>query len=389
MTPLSLTDLPRLVDLPAEALAGKRVLLRLDLNYQGAGAEADFRLGRSLPTIRWLIERQAKLVILSHVSAAVAGPDQTPPSLRPEFERLSQKVPAEFWGGDLREAAERVSRLLPGQVLMLENLRRYEGEEKNDPAFAKELASLGDFYINDAFAASHRKHASIVGLPGLLPSAAGPLLCEEVSELSGLFKPQLPLVVIIGGNKLVTKLPLIENFLPVASQVFVYGALAHPFLKARGLEIGRSLISEEGLSGKALPESPKIILPVDGLVGPDLVKDLTKIEKGEAILDAGPRAVAALASALATAKTILWNGPLGDLDKGFSGGTEALIKLISQSPAYSVIGGGDTVPVIARLGLLNKFGFVSTGGGAMLSFLGAGTLPGLEALLTGPRVRML
>jgi phosphoglycerate kinase len=386
MKPDFLKQLPRLVDVPAAQLASQPVILRLDLNYQGAGAEADFRLGRSLPTIRWLVERRAKVVVLSHVSAAVVGGDQGAPSLRPEFERLAQKLPARFWGGELGEAVNQVRSLPPGGILMLENLRRWPGEEADDPAFAAALAALGKYYVNDAFAASHRAHASIVGLPSLLPGFAGPLLVEEVSELSGLFEPAPPLVVIIGGNKLATKLPLIQNFLPVASQVFVYGALAHPFLKARGLEIGRSLLSEDGLAGVILPESPKIILPVDGLVGPDLVKDLGHIRPEEAILDAGPRSVAAIAGAVATAKTVLWNGPLGDLDKGFNRGTEELIRLLAGSRAYSVIGGGDTVPVISRMGYLNKFGFVSTGGGAMLSFLGAGTLPGLQALLNSKSV---
>jgi len=342
-----------------EIFAGKRVLLRLDLNLplkDGLVAD-DYRLRRSLPTLDFLRRAGAKIIALSHLSDVNA-------SLKPIAEYLNSKF-------------------MPG-IEVLENLRRDPGEEKNSAELAKRLAQLGEVFVNDAFSTSHRKHASIVSLPSLLPSYAGLLFEEEVKNLSRLFEAAHPFVVVLGGLKFSTKLPLVQRFLEIADQIFIGGALAHSFFKELGYEIGRSAIDENTQVVRPLLENKKIILPEDVLVENGQrqisVKNVRRVLVEDKIVDCGPEFLKKIEAAVGLAKTLLWNGPLGNFEAGFAQGTEKLAELISHSSAFSVVGGGDTIAAISRLNLFEKFGFVSTGGGAMLDFLATGTLPGIEAL---------
>jgi phosphoglycerate kinase len=284
---------------------------------------------------------------------------------------------------DLADAPVVVRDLQDGEIVMLENLRKNPGEKANDPIFASKLASLGDVYVNDAFAVSHRAHASVVSVPRLMPSYAGPLLSEEVEQLSKAFNPAHPFLFMLGGAKFETKLPLIEKFLTIADSVFVGGALANDLFKEKGYEVGVSLVSKVHGNLKHLETHPKIIVPSDVIVGQALMKEVKAAEAvgpQDKIMDAGPQTVSQLSDIMTDARLVLWNGPVGDYERGFSEGTEGIARALVESGVPTIIGGGDTIAVISKMGLLDKFSFVSTGGGAMLQFLAEGTLPGIEAL---------
>ena len=351
-------------NLEPKKLHGKRVLLRLDLDVpihlEGYVTE-DFRLRRSLPTVRYLKEAGAKVIIIGHIG------DAGEESLKPVAQWFDKNLPETGFVPSL-ELKEVLDTMYAGNVLMLENLRRSPGEKTNDPVFAKQLAKLGDIYVNDSFATSHRQHASIVGIPEFLPSYAGLNLEQEVEQLSKTFNSEHPFLFILGGAKFDTKVPLLEKFLQIADTIYISGALANTFYKARGDEVKDSLVDKNIDLAKPFLGQPKIILP------DDLVWSNNKI------LDAGPKAVEQLKQLINQAKFILWNGPLGNFEDGFTQATDETAKAIAASGAYSIIGGGDTVAAIEKLNLLDKFSFVSTGGGAMLDFLANGTLPGIEAL---------
>jgi len=365
------------------------ILVRAALNVpleKGAVANA-YRLQRALPTLRFLSSRGARVIVISHIGEA--GTE----TLAPVAERLASLLPGvsfcpESTGARAREA---VRLLAPGKILVLENLRRHREETTNVTAFSRELAALGDIFIEDSFDTCHRRHASIVGLPKLLPSYAGLLLEEEVAELSKALAPASPSLAIIGGAKFRTKEPVLASLLKSYDQVVVAGALANDFLKAAGHEVGKSLISGTDSSHIAsLLSNPKIILPIDLLVvgatagTPNLrdarVAHVSDVHPDEIILDVGPATDALVRARVAGAKNILWNGPLGNYENGFSTATDSLAHAIALSGAHSVVGGGDTIASIEKLGLFSKFSFVSTGGGAMLDFLAYGTLPGIDAL---------
>jgi phosphoglycerate kinase len=317
----------QLSQLPPSELAGKKVLVRVDFNLpiENGKVTNDFRIHKTLPTFRFLLDAGAEVTAISHHSDSQM-------SLTPVMDRL--KV------------------LAPG-VRLLENLRFNPGEEMNDIEFAKMLANGQDLYVNDAFAASHRKHASIVGIPQILPSYAGLLLEKEIKELSRAFNPEHPFLFFLGGIKFSTKVPLVNKFLDSADRIFIGGALAiDPNLP----ELAPYL------------NHPKVMFPAK------------MIEAEGKLVDVDPSSFAALEKELAEAKLILWNGPMGNFEKGYAEGTKALIQKIAASPAYSIVGGGDTVAAIEEMNLGAHFGFISTGGGAMLDFLGSGTLPGIEAL---------
>jgi phosphoglycerate kinase len=270
-----------------------------------------------------------------------------------------------------------------GDIIMLENIRRDEGELENSPKLAAFLASLADIYVNDAFSVSHRAHASIVGVPKLIPSYAGLLLQKEITALSESFNPPRPFLFALAGAKFDTKLPLIEKFLEIADQVFVGGALANDVFKAKGYEVGESKISKVHVDLKRVVESPKLIVPSDVIVQNPYEsgsRDAKEVAPADVIVDAGPRTSAELADILQDVKFVLWNGPFGDYEKGFSQSTIDFAQAVVDSGAKSVVGGGDTIAVIAKAGFLDKFSFASTGGGAMIEFLANGTLPGIEAL---------
>jgi phosphoglycerate kinase len=360
-------------------LRGKRVLLRLDLNVPIVGDEVrdDFRISRSLPTLKFLQEAGAKTIIISHLESELTN------TLARVAAHIGNLIPIKAFVARFPDAPSVIANMQDGDIVMLENLRKDPGEKENDSVFAGRLAHLADIYVNDAFAVSHREHASVVSVPRLLPSFAGPLLATEIAELSKCFNAPKPFLFILGGAKFQTKLPLIERFLGIADTVFVGGALANDLFKEKGLEVGLSLLSGARVNLKHIEVNPKLMLPSDVITSSPLSKETKppeSVSPEEKIRDAGPRTVSDLSDVLSEAKFVLWNGPLGDYEKGFSEGTEGLAKAIIESGAQSIIGGGDTIAVVAKMGILDKFTFASTGGGAMVEFLANGTLPGIEAL---------
>lgn len=343
------------------------VLVRAALNVPVANGRVvnDYRLRRALPTIRYLCERGARVVLIGHIG------ERGTETLEPVARALGRLMPGVSFFGETvgARARDAVRSLSPGNVLVLENLRRDKGETANDPTFARELAELADVFVEDSFDTCHRAHASIIGVPRLLPSYAGLLLEEEVRELSRALSPKHPSFAVIGGAKFSTKKKLLAALLATYDHVFVGGALANDFLKADGQEVGKSLVSNGDESAvKELLANPKLVLPIDSVV------------VNEKILDHGPGTSALLASFAREAETILWNGPLGNYENGFTAATNAFARAVAASRAHSIVGGGDTIAAIEELGLLPRFSFVSTGGGAMLDFLANGTLPGIEAL---------
>lgn len=371
------------------------ILVRAALNVpvENGRVVNEYRLHRAVPTIRFLAERGARVVLISH-----SGEKGTE-TLAPAAQALGTLIPGVSFFPETVGAAARaaVRDLAPGGILVLENLRRHAGERTNDPAFARELAELADIFVEDSFDTCHRSHASIVGVPRLLPSYAGFLLEEEIAALSAALKPEHPALAVIGGAKFATKEAVLSALIATYDHVFVGGALANDFLKAAGQEVGESLVSDTDPARiRELLSNPKLVLPVDSLVteadagaeaaGPAgaRVVPAGHVASDDAILDHGPSTRALLAELARTAKTILWNGPLGNYEKGFVDTTDALARAIADSGAHSVVGGGDTIASIENLGLLPRFSFVSTGGGAMLDFLAEGTLPGIAALETHP-----
>lgn len=358
---------------------GKRVLIRCDFNVPIADGKVvdDFRIKQALPTLNFLKDKGARVIIISHIE----GESDT---LRPVYEYLKTLYSISFCEDCIEVGKAHVEECKEGEMVLCENLRLYDGEKKNDQDFSKKLASLGDVYVNEAFSVSHRSHASVVGVAKLLPSFMGLQFQKEVENLSKAFNPPKPFLFILGGAKFDTKLPLVEKFLPIADTIFIGGALANDFYKAEGLEVGTSKVSDTPLDLVSLLSNPKI------LIAPDVIaessrgkqqKKPTDVVADESILDAGEESIALLAKKCKEAGCILWNGPLGNYEKGFTKGTKDLAEIISHSShALSLVGGGDTLAAIAEQHLEDKFSFISTGGGAMLDFLAKGTLPGLEVL---------
>lgn len=367
------------------------ILVRTALNVPIKNGEVanEYRLRRGLPTLQYLTERGAKVVLIGHIG------EQGTETLAPVATALGKLIPGvSFFPETIGERVRKAIRdLAPGHILMLENLRRDKGEQKNSQLFAQELAMLADVFVEDSFDTCHRNHASIVSVPRLLPSYAGLLLEEEITELSRALTPTRPALAVIGGVKFSTKEPVLHQLLTAYDQVFVGGALANNFLKASGQPVGKSLLAEADQDRiKKLLDNPKLILPLDSLVIPieamntpqahsrARVAAAGQIRPDEIILDHGPGTSALLAHLAQNAKTILWNGPLGKCESGFTDATDAFARAVAVSSAYSVVGGGDTVASIESLGLLPRLSFVSTGGGAMLDFLAQGMLPGIAAL---------
>ncbi|HXK37843.1 MAG TPA: phosphoglycerate kinase [Candidatus Paceibacterota bacterium] len=366
----------------ADLFKGKRVLLRLDLNVPLAlnTIRSDFRIRASLPTLNFLRTHGARVIILSHI-----GKGDPKDSLRPIAEYLSRMMPLLFLDRFDTEANKRVvDAMNDGDVVMLENLRLHAGEKDNSPEFAAELAALGDYYVNDGFAVSHRAHASIVGVPALLPSFAGMRFAEEAAELSRVFDPQHPFLFIMGGTKVATKLPLLQKLSKLADHIFVGGVVANDFLKAKGYNVGCSICDTDmGEELLAISHDPKLITPMDVVVkggGGNRTALVDDILDGEMVADIGRETVTALEQVLGESKLVVWNGPLGFYEEGYTDGSRELLERILGSNAYAILGGGDTVALVESMGSIERFGFVSTGGGAMLEYLANETLPGLDAL---------
>jgi phosphoglycerate kinase len=361
-------------------LRGKRVLLRASLNIplKDGQIQNHLRLKRALPTLRYLREQGAKVVVVAHIGRE---PQET---LKPIFEEITKYLPA-HWGGNLlgEEFKQRFALMGDGDILMAENLRQHAGEETNDPDFVAALASLGEVYVNDAFAEAHRAHASTYGVAQKLPAYAGLTLLEEVTELRKMMQPASPALFLLGGSKFETKMPLVEKYLSVYDQVFIGGALAHDVFLARGWEMGKSLVSAVSLKGAPFLQSKKLLLPIDVIVeGPDgrQVKTPDKVTKDEKIFDCGPMTIDMLATYIEKAKSILWNGPFGAYEFGYQQSTEITARHIAAADAYSVLGGGDTVAAVEKMRINELFNFVSVGGGSMLTFLEHGTTPVLDLL---------
>jgi phosphoglycerate kinase len=361
-------------------LRGKNVIVRASLNVPVAEGVVtnEYRIMRMLPTLRYLHEHGAKTVIMGHIGR---DPEET---LKPVLSVLEKFVPVQ-WGGSVNDerSKEHLAVLPEGHFLLVENLRQDEREKRNDEAWGAHLATFGEVYVNDAFDNAHREHASMVQIPKHIPAYAGLTLIEEIENLSKVMEPQHPSLFMIGGAKFETKMPLVEKYLGLYDQVFVSGALMNDIFKAKGFEVGTSLVSDVDLTGAAFLENEKLLLPVDVVVNGPSGRRTCKpdeVAADEAIMDAGPETVAMLKLYIEAAKTILWNGPFGNFEGGFAESTEETVKILAESEAFSVVGGGDTVAAIDKLGLNDQLGFVSTGGGAMLTLLEQGTTPALEAL---------
>lgn len=384
-------------------LAGARVFLRADLNAPLANGKVaeDTRLTAVLPTVNLALERGASVVLASHLGRPKGTP--TPElSLKPVAEHLAKllgrPVPlAPDCVGP--EVTAQARALEPGELLLLENLRFHPEEEKNDDGFARQLAALGECYVNDAFAAAHRAHASIEAITHhLQPAAAGLLMERELTALGRILEaPARPLVAILGGAKVSDKIALVEHLLERVDALLIGGGMAFTFLRALGQDVGRSLLEADRVEmarqimETARRRSVQLVLPVDAIVAPGIdapagrslsVREIPAEMMG---LDIGPLTVARFAGVVATAQTIVWNGPMGVFEKSaFASGTLGVARAVADAPGFSVIGGGDTIAAVHQVGVLQKIGYVSTAGGAFLEFLEGRTLPGVEALTEAP-----
>jgi len=356
-------------ELGEKELYGKKILLRVDFNMpiENGGISETYRIKANKETINFLIERGAIVGLVSHITAI----DSFEPILNQIKEVLG--INFNFINDCIGESVKTgLNSAKPGGVFLLENVRKYEGEEKNDINFAKNLAEPFDLYINNAFSASHRNHASLVAVTKFLPSYAGFLLIKEIKKLNGALDiPKSGKTLILGGAKIETKFPVIKNFLNKAENILVGGAIANVFLKAKNIDIKKSLTDDNFLpeAKKLLEESDNVIIPEDYIISDDM------------ILDIGPETTSKFIKAINTSKMVIWNGPLGKVEEEkFSIGSKKISEAIISSGAFSIAGGGDTIAFLEKLSLVDKFNYVSTGGGAMLEFLAGNKLPGLVAL---------
>jgi phosphoglycerate kinase len=379
---------------------GKKVFVRVDFNVpmnESRQITDDTRIRAALPTIRFLREKGARVILASHLGRPKGKVDPEF-SLAPAAAALAALLGApvaitpDCVGAETLAAT---NKLADGEVLLLENLRFHAEEEKNDPAFAQQLADLADFYVNDAFGSAHRAHASTEGIAHLLPSAAGFLMDKEI-EIMGkaLAAPERPFVAIIGGAKVSDKIAVIENLLTKVDTLIIGGGMANTFLKAKGYEVGKSLLEADKveLAASLLKQAEgkvRVLLPEDVIAAEEFsatakhrVTAAEAIAAGESALDIGPRTREVFAAAVREAKTVIWNGPMGVFEmEPFAGGTRAVAQALAESGAVTIVGGGDSVAAVELMGLSDKITHISTGGGASLEFLEGKVLPGVAALV--------
>jgi phosphoglycerate kinase len=382
-----------------EVTEGKRVLARVDFNVplEGGRVADDARIRAALPTIELLLERGARLILCSHLGRPTGRDPAT--SLAPVSSRLRELIESpvhqapEVIGPEVRRGAERLE---PAAVLVLENTRWERGETENDPGLSKELASLADAYVDDAFGSAHRAHASTVGVAEQLrPAVAGLLLEREVTTLRSIVEsPERPLVVLLGGAKVSDKIALIDRFLDTADALLIGGAMCFSFFRAEGKPTGDSLVEAEGVElarnalEKARSSRCRLLLPLDLVLGDSFdagadlrAQDGTDVPDGWMGLDVGPRTAEAFAEEIARAGTVFWNGPMGAFElEPFADGTRALAEAVARAPGTTVVGGGDSAAALAEFGLADDVDHLSTGGGAALELLEGKPLPGLEVL---------
>jgi phosphoglycerate kinase len=366
---------------------GKRVLVRVDFNVpldEDSRITDDARIRAALPTLKELREKGARLLLAAHLGRPKGREEKL--SLKPAADRLAELL------GEEVVLAPSLDDVPDGDVVMLENVRFEPGETKNDPALAKRYAALADVYVNDAFGAAHRAHASTEAVAHLLPSAAGRLLEREVSTLKGILAaPERPLVAVVGGAKVTDKIGVLEAFLQTADRILVGGAMCFPFFKAQGHEVGDSLCEEEGLepARKVLAAGgDKLRLPVDLVAGEEFSADTeprrvdgVDVPEGWMGLDIGPRTAAGYAEVIRDAGTVFWNGPMGAFELApFAAGTRTVAEAVAESAAVTVVGGGDSAAALAQFGLDDEVTHLSTGGGASLELIEGKALPGVEAL---------
>jgi phosphoglycerate kinase len=366
----------------------------LNVPLQDGRVQDDIRIRAALPTLRNLVRRGARVIVMSHLGRPKKGPDAAL-SLRPVGARLAELLGTEvaFAEDCIGAAAEDAARALRrGSLLLLENVRFHPEEETNDPQFAKALAALGDVFVNDAFAASHRAHASVVGVAEHLPAYAGALMLEELEALhKALDQPRRPLVAVVGGAKVSSKAGVLRFLLPKVDALLIGGAMANTFFKANGIEVGKSFVEDEAVEAARSVEAAadgKLVLPVDAVCAEKMepgqraqVVAVDSVPAGVMMLDIGPRSVELFAQRLRGAGTVVWNGPVGVSEiREFSQGTKAVGEAIAASGAYTLVGGGDTAAAVQALGLGGRFSHVSTGGGATLEYMEGKELPGVAVL---------
>lgn len=380
-------------------LKGKRVLIRVDFNVPVKDGKVTdpTRIIAALPTINYILEQGASLVVMCHFGRPKGEkkPEYSLSVVRDEFEKLlGRKVTlAPDVIGD--EVKAIVDKMVPGDVVLLENVRFYKEEEKNDPEFAKKLAELGDVYVNDAFGTAHRAHASTEGVAHYLPAYAGFLIEKEVKYMAPLLEnPEKPFVAIIGGSKVSSKITVLESLVKTCDTIVIGGGMAYTFLKVQGHKIGKSLVEDDYLDvaksflASAESKGVKVILPVDHVCAAEFAENASPVAvDGVDIpddlmgMDIGAKTASLIVDAVKKAKSVVWNGPMGVFEfAAFAKGTETVAKALADSDCISVVGGGDSVAAINKFGLADKISHVSTGGGASLEFLEGKTLPGIAAL---------
>ncbi len=382
-------------------VAGKKVLVRCDFNVPLDGETGTItdnrRIRAAIPTIQYLIDHNAKVILCSHLGRP-KGEANPKYSLKPVAEELSKllgkevKLAKDVIGED---AQKLTSEIKEGEVVLLENVRFHKEEEKNDPEFAKKLASFAEIYVNDAFGTAHRAHASTAGVADYLPAVSGFLIEKELEFLgSSLENPERPFVAILGGAKVSDKIGVIENLIEKVDTLIIGGGMAYTFYKAQGHHIGTSICEEDKLDlatsllKKAEEKGVKLLLPVDNHVsseysndGEDRFVESTEIPDGFMGLDIGPKTIENFKNAIKNAKTVLWNGPLGVTEfSKFAEGTRAIATALAESDAVTIIGGGDSAAAVEKMGLADKMTHISTGGGASLEFLEGKVLPGIDCL---------